>query len=74
VRTTMIYTHVVGAGALAVRSPADRPRVVALQAAGGGVAVAASGRAPGAGPRPEPGASRPTGGNATVVRNVARGM
>lgn len=26
VRTTMIYTHVLGAGGLAVRSPADRPR------------------------------------------------
>jgi hypothetical protein len=29
VRTTMIYTHVLGAGGLAVRSPADRPRPVA---------------------------------------------
>jgi integrase len=26
VRTTMVYTHVLGAGGLAVRSPADRPR------------------------------------------------
>jgi integrase len=26
VRTTMTYTHVLGTGALAVRSPADRPR------------------------------------------------
>jgi len=29
VRTTMRYTHVLGAGGLAVRSPADRPRLAA---------------------------------------------
>ena len=48
VRTTMIYTHVLGAGGLAVRSPADRPRLaVPVRGAGWGM---------GAGPRNRPAA------------------
>ena len=35
VRTTMIYTHVLGAGGLAVRSPMDRPRPSAVPTGAG---------------------------------------
>lgn len=44
VRTTMIYTHVLGEGGLAVRSPADRPRLVS---SAGSRAGAAQGAEPG---------------------------
>lgn len=55
VRTTMLYTHVLGEGGLAVRSPADRPRLVVPALGMRGPALSA-----------EPGARRPAGGGATV--------
>ena len=55
VRTTMLYTHVLGEGGLAVRSPADRPRLVVP-------GVSTGGRPPGA----APGTRRPDGGDATA--------
>lgn len=55
VRTTMLYTHVLGEGGLAARSPADRPRPLVPAVSTRGPTAAA-----------DPGAGRPTSRDATV--------